>query len=891
MGVPKIKIHKIEPGYTQEYDNDIQKATNGQLLPVQLKDVNLSSVYDLVGVTQKQLQALTPVQYYGNVVIKSSDSSSSINSIVSNVYTIDLDEKSQFVIINNKEMLFTIYAQTGTNGGIDATDATPEKLQGLYVSYYEIERYIDNIESLNVDYLYYFNRSINKYQVYFKLDQYSIVEIQNIWLYKGLSSISVDIPSVEQNEIEFQFNISDNKVFVFNDAINNELNLKVFGDEISSSNSSNNSGSSNVSGSSDSSQSSNSSLSSDFIQKQIPNKYYDVYYSNKTVKIKFYNQGKYQIYNDYCNINIKYYQVDYNTDGDSSNSSNSSNSSVVNNEYVYFTTLKSNLYNGTGTTEIRENNQHQQHQFGVCNKLFLENLYTFDVSVGFDFSENGGNSLKISSQNENLTLLNKGVGISSILINTEIQDKQFQFRTFFNKDENKEPLNDYLINPKLGLFCINKNKIDNKILVCSYYYESNPAKLFVSDYQNWVSQHLRLNPDVFYGKQDYSGDDQIDQNGNTIIVGVMPSYVEKQQYIIDYRNGTVQFNKSKQISDTEDKEVGKARANFSYYKGIQNVINQKLERVDDEYVLRGVRYKVGLQGFTQFPDSVNVQYNSSSLVIKNGKRWIQRTDSQQSMGASFTIIDNGKQISLPQQKLIPTEIIDNLTYDNYIPYYAENEQQSSSSSLINNTEKNMYYVLVNDEKQSQTITTYSGDNVQFEFTLLKQNINQNNVNALLVQVSPQGDSSETSNSSSSSVEHQVSIEIFRENQNGDLQEFEYNVGDSTELVVCGQSFTITNQVFSEILNSFYDQCYVVIKINGEQKYFDCFKLKLINVSDYYQVLESSDSSNLSSSSLIDSSNSSNSSSIVGIVQKNSITISLVRNQKITEQIYEKIIAG
>jgi hypothetical protein len=36
---------------------------------------------------------------------------------------------------------------------------------------------------------------------------------------------------------------------------------------------------------------------------------------------------------------------------------------------------------------------------------------------------------------------------------------------------------------------------------------------------------LRNNPDIFYGKTDYNGDDYIDANDNNIEVGAIPRYL------------------------------------------------------------------------------------------------------------------------------------------------------------------------------------------------------------------------------------------------------------------------------------------------------------------------------------------------------------------------------
>jgi hypothetical protein len=172
-----------------------------------------------------------------------------------------------------------------------------------------------------------------------------------------------------------------------------------------------------------------------------------------------------------------------------------------------------------------------------------------------------------------LTILNRGIGVISTI------DKTIDEYTYRSHENNIDNNAEYYVNPTLGLINIKGGVSSNDLIVCSYYYESNPAQLFVSDHQNWVSEHLRSNPDVFYGKYDYSGDDTIDVNGESVITGLVPRYVEQNEYIVDYRSGTVTFNERKKISETyETGESGKVRANYSYYKNIENVYNQELTK-------------------------------------------------------------------------------------------------------------------------------------------------------------------------------------------------------------------------------------------------------------------------------------------------------------------------
>ena len=61
MPTPKIKLYRLPLGYSSVNDNDIQSATNDQLLPVKLKNIMPSQAYTLVGVNQSEKQVLVPV--------------------------------------------------------------------------------------------------------------------------------------------------------------------------------------------------------------------------------------------------------------------------------------------------------------------------------------------------------------------------------------------------------------------------------------------------------------------------------------------------------------------------------------------------------------------------------------------------------------------------------------------------------------------------------------------------------------------------------------------------------------------------------------------------------------------------------------------------------------
>ena len=143
----------------------------------------------------------------------------------------------------------------------------------------------------------------------------------------------------------------------------------------------------------------------------------------------------------------------------------------------------------------------------------------------------------------------------------------------------------------------------------TYYQETSDAFIFVSDFPNWVTgmqktgastrSKLRTNPDVFKGIKDYPGDDSEDELGTPIIQGAIPEWQEIG-FQIDYRKGIVIF------SEEVDSVADPVRANFAYYKGIDNATSQVLELTS---TLNGYTYKAVNEKF--FPNS-------------HDKRWVTR---------------------------------------------------------------------------------------------------------------------------------------------------------------------------------------------------------------------------------------------------------------------------
>ena len=65
MATPKIKIYRLFKGYSSTNDNDIQGATNDELLPIKQKKLMPAEAYELVGVNSIENDILVPVRRLG----------------------------------------------------------------------------------------------------------------------------------------------------------------------------------------------------------------------------------------------------------------------------------------------------------------------------------------------------------------------------------------------------------------------------------------------------------------------------------------------------------------------------------------------------------------------------------------------------------------------------------------------------------------------------------------------------------------------------------------------------------------------------------------------------------------------------------------------------------
>lgn len=125
------------------------------------------------------------------------------------------------------------------------------------------------------------------------------------------------------------------------------------------------------------------------------------------------------------------------------------------------------------------------------------------------------------------------------------------------------------------------------------------TKWFIGEYENWVTNHLRMNPDVFVGEIDYPGD-ATEVDDTPYEPGVLPKYRELGTYTLDARRGMVAFPED---IDSDDLTV---KALYAHLDRIQNVTGQRLTVIGGT---GGLHFKATSE--TAFPGS-------------HGKRWVRQ---------------------------------------------------------------------------------------------------------------------------------------------------------------------------------------------------------------------------------------------------------------------------
>lgn len=98
---------------------------------------------------------------------------------------------------------------------------------------------------------------------------------------------------------------------------------------------------------------------------------------------------------------------------------------------------------------------------------------------------------------------------------------------------------------------------------------------YIGEFGNWVDDHMQTRPDVFVGTQDYPGDSWKDEQDITHNPGQVPSWVARDTYQLNARDGMVSF------FEDVDSTASPVRAMYAYIAGAANVTGQTLDVVPD----------------------------------------------------------------------------------------------------------------------------------------------------------------------------------------------------------------------------------------------------------------------------------------------------------------------
>jgi hypothetical protein len=176
------------------------------------------------------------------------------------------------------------------------------------------------------------------------------------------------------------------------------------------------------------------------------------------------------------------------------------------------------------------------------------------------------------------------------------------FVTVYDNSSDVIDQNDYIVVYPSGLVTFDSAKSYSPTI--DYTYEVTSTKYFIGQRDNWVYGHLYMSPDIFKGMYDYPGDDSEDVQGNPIVQGEIPQFVDNSEYQIDFRKGLVTF------SDVVDTSSDSVHASFAYVVAIRNTTGQTLDFTGSD----GDGYHYKAVNDKKFPKSV-------------GSRWVGRNDS------------------------------------------------------------------------------------------------------------------------------------------------------------------------------------------------------------------------------------------------------------------------
>jgi hypothetical protein len=134
---------------------------------------------------------------------------------------------------------------------------------------------------------------------------------------------------------------------------------------------------------------------------------------------------------------------------------------------------------------------------------------------------------------------------------------------------NNQPYQPTIIGPSGSYFTLPSGA---QSCAATFWSKDPNSYYFAGDNANWVSGHMRMNPDIFIGTKDYAGDNG-EVNGTPFVQGLVPQFAEAGTYQINYRDGYVKF------ATRVNSALTPVKANYSFLVGIRNVTKCRLTLV------------------------------------------------------------------------------------------------------------------------------------------------------------------------------------------------------------------------------------------------------------------------------------------------------------------------
>lgn len=173
--------------------------------------------------------------------------------------------------------------------------------------------------------------------------------------------------------------------------------------------------------------------------------------------------------------------------------------------------------------------------------------------------------------------------------------------------------------------------------VCAYE-KTRYAKVFASSFRNWIADHLNNNPDIFVGKTKYPGTEDDEK--------VQIAYADGG-FTIDHRSGSVEFQGGVEQVSREDVLNGFSEADAETAASDEEVLSQAVVRVCAKFayydglvdathaLLRLVSVGAGAYVYCPLEDPENEDIR--------GRRWIVRNDNRM----PTTFYDGNEYLPMP----------------------------------------------------------------------------------------------------------------------------------------------------------------------------------------------------------------------------------------------------